>query len=297
VNAGQPHVLTTDECQQGLAWIAMHLLGSAAAAAELIALNHLIPPYVSVYPGDAFGPALDTAPLTAPAAVGTAALTLTPHFPGVWIAGNLAWIAAAGSGGLVADTVTLTGYTNGQARVTPGLAHTYPPGTPVTVYAPLVQGGQQVLLPGQILYLPVSTSSAVASQGALTDAFGTDLASPVAFANGDLAVVSGVQTLVQRLATVLATPQQSWSRYPTWGSLLSNLPGSPAPSDAKAEALLRVALLQLPEVTDVTDVQVQVTQTPQGATVATVSCRVWVATSPDPLLLSDTAFTLAPTAS
>lgn len=284
---GFPHILTDYDCTVGIRAVAANLLGDQSAWQELVNLNNLIPPYFSLFPGDSLGPVLDATSLTAAASAGATSVSITAPNPQVWIQGNKAFFSTASASGITSEVVIISSYSSGTLILQDSLQNDYQSGATVSVYAPIVQGSQQVLLPGDILYLPVTSGSAVFSQGQFSDVFGSDLLNPVAFSGGDLQAVSGVNTLVQRISAAISTPLGSLPLHPEFGSLVYTAVGAPAQSSVKWRALLRDSLLSLPEVSDVTQVQADI----QGDK-ALVSCLLWVNTSTAPIRIQNESFAL-----
>ena len=284
---GFPHILTDYDCTVGIRAVAANLLGDQSAWQELVNLNNLIPPYFSLFPGDSLGPVLDATSLTAAASAGATSVSITAPNPQVWIQGNKAFFSTASASGITSEVVIISSYSSGTLILQDSLQNDYQSGATVSVYAPIVQGSQQVLLPGDILYLPVTSGSAVFSQGQFSDVFGSDLLNPVAFSGGDLQAVSGVNTLVQRISAAISTPLGSLPLHPEFGSLVYTAVGAPAQSSVKWRALLRDSLLSLSEVSDVTQVQADI----QGDK-ALVSCLLWVNTSTAPIRIQNESFAL-----
>lgn len=279
---GAPYILTDMDVQQGIEALSMRLLGDASLWPEIVQLNQLIPPYMTMDPIAAYGLPLDKQVLTAAVSAGATQTALTANVQ-LWVAGNTVVFVASGVSGLISEVQTIASYDGQTLTWGAGLQNSYPIGTQVLTYPVSVTQGK-ILMPGQIIYLPVTaqTQSFVLSLDAmLSDVLGSDAAAPLTWANGDIATVQGPVTLGQRLRAVLLTWLQTLPQAPGFGSQLNRLIGM-GTNTVEWTAYARQAILTLPEVSQVTDMSV----TANGDQV-NISAKVWIATSSTPLLLNE----------
>lgn len=280
---GKPYILTTTDVQRGIQALAAFLLGSADEWPTLVTLNQLAPPYLTLNPASVYGPAVATASLTA--ALPSAATQLTlPNMPQ---STNTLYLSSSTASGLVGESVSVESYQGGVFTFSTPTKNAYPVGSFVQLFAAYTTGNTQVLLPGDTLYVPVtSTSFTVATNGQLTDGFGADIAYPISFSGGDLATVQGLPTLNQRLAAAIQTQVASLPLHLQFGSELQASIGQNE-STTKWTALLRDCLLRLPEVANVQNVQ-----TMQTGTTLYVTATVNTHTSDAAIQLTNQPFTL-----
>ncbi len=246
---GKPHILTVTEIQRGIQAFAAQYLGDAAEWTTLVTANNLSPPYFTLYPSQVYGPAVSVTTLSSGVSADASSLTL-PNQPQ---STNTLYLAGAGSSGLVAEAVSVRSYDGTTFQLSTPLKNSYSQGAQVQLFAAYYQGNTNVLLPGDVIYLPISQTSnfTLATTNQLTDVFGSDIANPVNFA-GDVSTVSGVNTLNQRMAAALQTLVNSLPLHTAWGSQLPSAVGQVS-TQTQWSALIRECLLQLPEVSSVGD--------------------------------------------
>lgn len=281
---GQPHIVTISDVQRGIMALAENLLGAADLWPTLVSVNRLVPPYLTLYPADIYGPPVAVASLSAALPSGSTSLTL-PNMPQ---STNTLYFSASSASGLVAEAVSVASYVGGVFAFATDTQNSYPAGAQVQLFASYTTGHTLVLLPGNVLYVPVQTSPSLtlSSTTNLTDVFGSDIAANVSFASGDLATVQGLSTFNQRLTLALQTLTHALPLHPSFGSTLSQTVGQHT-TQTQWAALIRQCLLQLPEVRDVRNVQA----VPAGPTLY-VSAEVIPTTSGAAIQLVNVPLTL-----
>ena len=246
---GKPHILTVTEVQRGIQAFAAQYLGDASQWTSLVTANNLSPPYFTLYPSQIYGPAVSVTTLSAAVSADATALSL-PNQPQ---STNMLYLSGAGTSGLVAEAVSVRSYDGTTFQLSTPLKNAYNQGARVQLFSTYNIGYTNVLLPGDVIYLPISQTSnfTLATTSQLTDVFGSDIANPVNF-NGDVSTVSGVNTLQQRMGAALQTLVNSLPLHTGWGSLLPSSVGRVS-TQTQWSALIRECLLQLPEVSNVSD--------------------------------------------
>ncbi len=281
---GKPHIITPEDVARGIQALAQRLLGNADEWPTLVSVNNLSPPYLTPDPSQVYGPAVAVTTLAAQVSAGATTITL-PNQPQ---STNTLYLSSVASAGIVAESVGVSSYIAGVFTLASPLQNTYPAGSRVQLFSAYTTGNTQVLLPGSVIYVPVTSASSLTltSTAQLTDVFGSDISATFSFANGDLATVQGLGTLNQRFAIALQTELSSLPLHPDFGS---GVPGSVGHSTTQTKwtALVREALTKLPEVATVQSVSV----VPQGDK-AYVSAIVYVHTSGVALELQTVALTL-----
>lgn len=251
---GKPHILSVTDVQRGIQAVAAFLLGDASLWTELVQVNNLSPPYMTLDPSEVYGPSLSSAVLATPLSQGVSQITL-PRQPQ---STNRLYIAYSGPGGVVAESVGVRSYDGTTFQLATPLIHSYPPGAFVQMFAAYIVGNVTVLLPGGTLYVPVSGASAnfnINNQSQLVDVFGADLAWPLSFGvSGDLATVTGVDCAQQRFTSAIQTDLNSLPLHLDFGSQLRSRIGTSS-LNTPWEAFVRESLVKLPEVTDVRNAQ------------------------------------------
>ena len=274
------------DVRAGIQTVAQRLLGDMNKWTELVSINSLSPPYFTFDPVKAFGSPLDTQILSLPLSSGAKQVTLSAQQQ-LWTVGNNVVFATSSSSGIITESHTIASYDGVTLKWQNGLLNGYPQGSYIATYpAQVFQSG--VLMPGQVLYLPITQSgSFVLSQsGSLTDVFGTDAQDPISWTNGDITMISGLPVLLQRFRTVLGTALASLSQAPSFGHRFRLATGAIS-SSVDWIVFTREALLQLPEVSQVTDLVIN-----QSGTTSYVSGKVWVYTSKTPIELVNEPLTL-----
>lgn len=275
---GSPHRLTEGDVQGGIIALAQKLLGDSAAWPELVAANQLVPPYLTLDPTQVYGPALAHATLAAAIPAGTAALALPGQSIAVWGVATTAVLAATGGTAatyeIVTEAIPIAAYDGTTLTLTQGTTQAYPAGTRIQAFTAYPGQTLQVLMPGDVIYLPISQPQGfVLSGGQLTDTYGTDLAAPMQWTGTDAAQVQGLALLAQRLRVRFLTPLGSVPGNPTYG--FPPLLGTPTTSVRWTTAVRQCALAE-PGVQECQDITVTVT----GTTVTiTMVCTVALSSS------------------
>ncbi len=285
---GSPHILTDADVRGGMEALAQRLVGAASLWTELVKLNSLAPPYMTLDPVAAYGLPQDSESLGASISAGTSSFALSAPIQ-LWQPGDTVALAATTASGIVSESGTVKTYDGTTLVLVAGVQNAYPQGASLLSYPPAPIAPTQILMPGQVLYLPVTGQAAsfvLTQAGVTTDVFGSDALAPLSYSGGDIATVQGPATLAQRLRTALLTQRGSMPNAPTFGSRLHRVTGA-VYSRTEYLAWIRDALLGLPEVQNVTDVQVAT-----SGDQATLSAKVWVYTSKTPLVLLGEALTL-----
>ncbi len=281
---GKPHIITPEDVERGIQALAQRLLGNADEWPTLVSINNLSPPYLTLDPSQVYGPAVAVTTLAAQVGAGATTIAL-PNQPQ---STNTLYLSSVASAGIIAESVGVSSYIAGVFTLASPLQNTYPAGSRVQLFSAYTTGNTQVLLPGSVIYVPVTGASSLTltSTAQLTDVFGSDVSATFEFANGDLATVQGLGTLNQRFAIALQTELSSLPLHPDFGS---GVPGSVGrtTTQTKWAALVREALTKLPEVASVQSVSV----VPQGDK-AYVSAAVYVHTSGTAIELQNVALTL-----
>ncbi len=279
---GQPHVLSVTDVQRGLQALSAKLLHDYSQWTTIVDVNQLQPPYITLDPSEVYGPVLSELTLSSSLSAGSTNF-VAPNQPQ-----NVTMLYFSGfeNGVAIAESATVTSYDNVTFSLRSPLKNTYPAGSRVQLFSRYETGNTNVLLPGDILVIPIQDSSLTFIGTTLTDTFGTDFAFPMHFSQGDFAVASGVAVLNQRMVAAVETEIQSLPLHPTFGSRLTQKVGNNA-STAKWASLVREALLKLPEVANVTDVVVTI----KGNQVA-ISASVVTQGSNTSVLMFNHTFTL-----
>lgn len=281
---GKPHVLSVSDVQRGIQALAAFLLGDSSQATILISTNNLTPPYLTLDPSEVYGPPTADQSLSDALSSGADAISIS-NLP---LSINQVYLSYAGSTGLVAESINVANFNGQTINLATPTMNAYPVGSRIQLFSSYSLANN-VLLPGDILFVPVTTTSNsfnVTNQQQLIDTFGSDIESPITFANGDIATVSGLATFYQRILSALQTMVGSLPLWPLWGSQLSSAVGTPSGS-VKWSAIVANCLTQLPEVDSVTNITV----TTQGNQVY-ISCVVNANTSDTAIQLQNEAFTL-----
>ena len=266
--------------------IAATTLGYAGRWREIAALNNLAFPYLSDDPADWYGPLLSQGLLAIQAGAGATVIRLVGERAAVVAPGTLVLLDgygtnAAGNPAYVYDArrvLTFDPASGNTALDGDPLAHAWPAGTRYRVYPPAADVTTRVARTGDRLYLPVAPPARVDLVQATTptDLYGVDIAlgadGRLAFANGDLATVSGLANAAQALWIRAQLPLGSYLLHPDEGNECFALLGAPVgPATALfAEAALRQALASDPRVRSVDAVTATVTQPDVIAVTATV---------------------------
>ena len=281
---GKPHIITPEDVARGIQALAQQLLRNADEWPVLVSVNNLAPPYLTLDPSQVYGPPVAVTTLSAQVSTGATTITL-PNQPQ---STNTLYLSSVSSAGIIAEPAVVSSYVAGVFALGSPLQNTYPAGSRVQLFSAYTAGGAQVLLPGSVLYVPVTSASSLTltSTAQLTDVFGADISATFGFTNGDLTTVQGLGTLDQRFAIALQTELSSLPLHPDFGS---GVPGSVGrtTTQTKWAALVREALTKLPEVASVQSVSV----VPQGDK-AYVSVVVYVHTSGVAIELQNVALTL-----
>lgn len=263
---GIPHVLTYAEAQRGIYAIAEALTGDGNNWPQIAQYNNLRPPYVTTNPVAVYG---------SPVAVLTLPITLTAgstffDLSGLPYAINLVYLSGLVDGTFQAESLSILNYNGTRLLLETPIQYNWPTGTLAQFFLFTPLSGTTVLLPQQTLYIPSSLipNSLVGNNVSLVEIFGSDLQNPLTITNGTLATVSGYATLIQRIQIALQTAVGSYALHPTFGSLLPASVGEPViTSTTRWTAILRECLLQLPEIADVTHVQLQPLSNANGLSV------------------------------
>lgn len=268
---GKPHILSVTEVQRGIQALAALLLGDASLWPTLVSANNLSPPYLTTNPSQVYGPPTAIATLSVKALPDSTTISL-PNQPQ---STNTLYLSYSTAGVLVAEAVGVRSYDGTTFTLSTPLKNGYPVGTTVQLFSAYYTGNTQVLLPGDVIFIPIGTTQnfSLTTQSQLTDVFGSDIAFPVSFSSGDINTVSGLDTLNQRMTAALQTMANSLPLHLDWGSQLLQAVGQNA-TQTQWSALIRQCLLRLPEVSNVADASM----TQAGSSVY-VSAKVYVSTS------------------
>lgn len=279
---GSPHILSVNDCTRGIQAVSAQLMGDATYWMTIVELNQLTPPYLTINPVDAYGLPTDTEVLQSNANSGSNTLSIDIASPQLWENGNPIVISTTTAAGIQLEANTIYSVSGTTVTLVSNLEYSYLAGSSVNVYAvaPIVQS--KVLLPADILYLPIESGSAViSSQGQLSNTLGSDMQSPVSITNGDFSVVSGMTTLKQRIANAILTQLGSLPYYTEFGSKINELVGAPITSNTQWQATVRQALMALPEIYNVTGLSLVTNSTG----VSSLTAKVWINGSSAPILL------------
>lgn len=282
---GQPRVLSITDIQRGIQALSAKWLGDASLWTEIVAANNLTPPYLTLNLSAVHGPSAADITTTAELLAGADTIFAPNRVRSI----NKVYLSYAGTSGIIGESSDIESYDGTTITLATPLQNAYPQGTRLQLFASYLTQNH-VLVPGDTIFVPLPSAIAslnINSQQQLTDVFGSDIADPISFTNGDLTTVNGVNTLMQRIRIVIQTTIGSLPLHPEWGSGFQFAIGTPAQS-IKWSALLTTCLLQLPEITGVSNVNINT----QGTT-AYVSVTVQVATSDAPLQLINEAFQIA----
>lgn len=280
---GQPHILSVTDIERGIQALAANLLGDASLWTELVQINQLTPPYMTIDPSQVYGAPVSTTVSTEAISADTTTLVL-PNQPQTK---SVIYFSSTNSSGLIAEAVNIRAYDGSTFTFASPLVNSYPQGTKIQLFSLYYVGNTNVLLPGNTLFIPVADTQnfTLSSTSQLTDAFGTDIAYPVSFASGGLETVSGVNTLNQRMEAVIQTQQNSLPLHPEWGSTLLSKVGQ-STTRTQWSASVREALMQLPEVASVNNASAIAT----GTNVA-ISATVYANTSDTAIELTNIPLT------
>jgi len=248
---GQPHILSVTDIERGIEAVATQL---GTDVGTLISTNRLAPPYITLNPSEVYGPPLASVTSTQPLTAGSSSVS----FPGQPQSINTLYLAYSGASGLVAEAVGVRAYDGTTFELSTPLQNSYGLSAQVQMFTAFSVGNVHVLLPGDTVYVPVTSATNnfnLSALAELVDAFGTDLAWPLQWdASGDLATVSGEAMAQQRFASVLGTDLQSLPLHPDFGAQLRAKLGSSSP-DTPWPAYAREALMKLPEIMDIRNLQ------------------------------------------
>ncbi|MCL6442473.1 MAG: DUF2634 domain-containing protein [Alicyclobacillus sp.] len=270
MSLGKPHILSVTEVQRGIQALAALLLGDASEWLSLVQANNLLPPYITTNPSEIYGPPVAIATLSGP----VSAEATTIHLPNQPQSTNRLYLSSSGASGMVAEGVGVRSYDGVTFTLSTPLKNSYRQGTQVQLFSAYTASNTQVLLPGDVIFIPVQTNSfALSSTGQLTDVFGSDIAVPVSFQSGDVDTVQGLATLKQRAQAALQTMVNSMPLHMDWGSRLLTVVGQSA-TRTQWSVLIRECLLKLPEITNVEDASA----TPSGDRVY-INATVYTSTS------------------
>jgi hypothetical protein len=280
---GQPHILSVTDIERGIQALAADLLGDASLWTELVQVNRLTPPYMTVDPSQVYGAPVATVTLAASISADATTLVLSNQPQ----ATSMLYFSSASLSGLIAESVNVRSYDGMTFNFAVPLVNSYPQGAKVQLFSLYYVGNANVLLPGDVLFLPVADTQnfTMSNTSQLTDAFGTDIAYPVSFANGGLATVSGMNTLNQRMVAVIQTQQRSLPLHLEWGSTLLPKVGQ-STTRTQWSAATREALMQLPEIATVNNAS----STATGTNVA-ISATVYTTASNTAIELSSVPLT------
>lgn len=283
---GQPHILTVTDVQRGIQSLAAFLLGDASLWTELVSANNLTPPYITLDASQIYGPAVTDTSLSSALSQGSDTITIVNQPANI----NGVYLSYAGSNGLVAEHIDIEKYDGTTITLSTPTQNAYPQGARLQLFSSY-NLQNKVLLPGDVIFVPITglNTFTVTDQQNLVDAFGSDISSTFDFSSGDLATVSGLNTLIQRLTIALQTELGSLPLHPQFGSRLNQIIGTPSGS-VKWSAVVNDCLTRLPEVSQVTNIQVNA-----KGNFAYISCLVYVNTSETPIQMINEAFTLTQT--
>lgn len=284
---GSPHILSQTDVLGGLPAVAQRLLGDAQRWTDIVAINRLTPPYLTMDPVAVLGLPQDTQSLAQSVPAGSDSFPLSAPLQ-LWQPGDRVALVANTAAGILSATASILSYDGATVTLTSALQDGFTAGAQVLSFPPQPIAPTNVMMPGQVILIPTSGQpSFVVSQGSLSDVFGSDAQAPIAWSGGDLAAVSGTATLAQRIRTALLTPRGSLPQAPQFGSGIAYAIGG-TPGPAEMQSIIRGALLALPEVQNVTGVAVE-----RMGNGLRVSATVWVYTTRAPLVLIDEPLTLS----
>jgi hypothetical protein len=282
---GQPHIISVTDIERGIQALSSRFLGDASRWRELVSNNNLTPPYMTVDPSEVYGPPASVISTTAPLSADTQSITIPNQPQSI----NRIYISNASSSGLLAESVGVSSYDGNTFTLATPLKNSYNQGATIQLFSTYIVGSTNVLLPGDVIYFPIqgnASNFAINNQSQLMDVFGSDLQFPISFANGDLATIQGVNLAYQRFKMALLTEIGSVPLYPALGSRLNHAIGTGS-STTKWNALVRDALIKLPEVSDVKNVQ-----TNKTGTTLYINADVYTNTSQTAIELRNEALTL-----
>lgn len=283
----EPYIITQGDVDRGIEALAVKLLGSASLWTEIVQINNLGSPYMVSTAAEVLGQPASSWSLTAALQAGTSQITMN-NLPL-----NITDLSIAGMGtaGLLAEVIAIAQYAGGVITLDSAMINTYPVGSVVQVFSSYILGNNNVLLPGSTVFIPamIANNTLVMSGNAsFVNAFGTDLANPLVFANGDISTVTGVQTLLQRCSICLKTQLKSYALHTEFGSKLYGSLGTPT-NNVKWASIVRQALLELPELSNVIVKNVAVERD-----AVTLSAALYPTTSSSTITLYNEAFSLVP---
>lgn len=256
---GQPHILSTTDIARGIQALAAKFLGDASKWREIVNDNKLTPPYMTLDPSEVYGPPAGVVSTTSSLSADTQSIVIQNQPQSI----NRLYFSNASSSGLVAESVGVSSYDGNTFKLATPLQNAYNQGATVQLFSTYIVGSTNVLLPGDVIYSPVqgnATNFAINNQSQLMDVFGSDLQFPLAFSNGDFATIQGLNLAHQRFKMALLTEIGSVPLHPALGSRLNHALGTGS-STTKWNALVRDALIKLPEVSDVKNVTTNKTGT------------------------------------
>ncbi len=275
---GQPHRLTEMDVSRGINALAATLLGDAAEWTVLVKINQLTPPYLTLDPTQVYGPPLAKGVVANAIPSGSTSISLPGQSQAIWGAATTAVLSASGLTGptqtgaitqigqvysgpttaqLITEALPVASYDGTTLAFTTGTQNKYPAGAQIQAFSQYPGQTLSVLMPGDIIYLPLAAVEGfVLSAGGLTDTYGTDFEAPMAFADGGLAMASGMRLLAQRCRIRLVTPKGSLPNHPHYGSILHLLIGSVGLGSVRWQAAIRQCLLEEPGVSAVSGITV-----------------------------------------
>lgn len=268
--------------------MAAFLLGDATLWTTLVSVNQLSAPYLTLDASEVYGPPVADLSLSSSLSKGADQITLANQPLNI----STVYLSYVGTSGLTAEHIDIESYDGTTITLSTPTQNAYLPGSRIQVFS-TYNLKQKVLLPGDYIFIPVQTgtnSFNVTDQQQLVDAFGSDINATFSFSGGDIAVVSGLNTLIQRMTIALQTEIGSLPLHPEFGSRLNQTIGTPSQS-IKWATVVNTCLSRLPEVSHVTNIQVNV----QGLT-AYISAWVYVHTSDTAIQMLNEPFTLTQTA-
>lgn len=281
---GNPHILSYDEAQKGIQWLALLLLGDSSQCPTLVQASNLSPPYVTTDASQVYGPpVVDTSFATALSAGAD-----TISCAGCAIEHQTVYLTGVTANGVVAESAAVASYNGSTITLGAPLQNSYPAGLRPQLFSEYVVD-YNVLLPGDVLFVPVESASLALTSGQqLARVFGSDIADPVSFAGGDIATVSGLATLNQRLRVFIQTTLGNLSLHPDFGSRIMDFIGQPSQS-VRWSAILNQAMPSLPEVQSVQNTSVIV-----DVDTVYVTATVIADTTVDAIELVNEAFNITP---
>jgi len=265
--------------------LAAQLLGDATQAHNLIVSNQLVPPYMTLDPSQVYGPVIASGTLTTQLFANARSMTFLSSPQSI----NTVYFQMSSANGVTGEAVEILSYDGITITFATPTKNTYLTGTQVLLFSSYNAGNTNVLLPGSVLFVPIINtggSFTLTSQAQITDAFGSDIDMMFSFSNGDLATVSGLSTLIQRITITVQTLVGSLPLHQTFGSRMMYAMGTPGTS-IKWSLVISEALLKLPEIADVQNVAVTV-----NGDQTFISADIYTNTTDTPIMLQNESFTL-----